>query len=263
MPADKRTAKRLAERAARTIAAGFKTGTERFDTVTERARARFEQHDWHGMLADMGERLELHALEVDRLVTLLRGILHESVRDESTWVGVKVAYARLLSGWHNRELAETFFNSVSRRALSTAGINPATEFDVDDAPLGPEQENPSIYERHPCDGGTGETVRRILEGCGFAVPFENLARDAQRAARAIDAQVAATPGGGRVDAFEMVRPTFYRQKLAYLIGRIRAHGVVLPLVLVLRHEERGIGVDAVLTTQSELSILFSFTRSHF
>jgi len=134
---------------------------------------------------------------------------------------------------------------------------------VDDAPLGPEQENPSIYERHPCDGGTGETVRRILEGCGFAVPFENLARDAQRAARAIDAQVAATPGGGRVDAFEMVRPTFYRQKLAYLIGRIRAHGVVLPLVLVLRHDERGIGVDAVLTTQSELSILFSFTRSHF
>jgi isocitrate dehydrogenase kinase/phosphatase len=263
MPADNRALKQLADKAAGTVADRFEACARRFDLITDRARTRFEQRDWHGMLADMGERLELHSLEVDRLITWLRGTLGEQILDEELWVHLKDAYARLVSSWRNRELAETFFNSVSRRVLSTAGINPATEFDADESSIGPDAKDPTIYEGHACAGDIIGAVRHILEGCGFTTPFEDLERSARTVADAIDAQVAATPGAGRIEALEMIRPIFFRQKLAYLIGRIRAQGAILPLILVLRHDERGIGLDAVLMTQTELSILFSFTRSHF
>ncbi len=263
MAADQRMTKRLAEQAAQTVAESFQANTARFDIITERSRALFEQRDWHGLLADMAERLEVHSQEVDRSIARLRATLGDLVRDESLWSGIKQAYAGLCSEWRNRELAETFFNSVSRRALSTAGIDPATEFDAGESPIGAQPEDPPIYDRHPCAGGTAGAVRRILEGCRFAAPWEDLERDARLAARAIDAQAASTSKAVAVEALEMIRPIFFRQKLAYVVGRIRAGGTLRPLVLALRHDERGIAIDAVLATQSELSILFSFTRSHF
>ena len=50
---------------------------------------------------------------------------------------------------------------------------------------------------------------------------------------------------------------------AYLVGRILAGGVVLPLVLPLIHAERGIVVDAVLMTQNEASVVFGFSWTYF
>ena len=61
----------------------------------------------------------------------------------------------------------------------------------------------------------------------------------------------------------MVPVPFYRNKGAYLIGRLRTGGTYLPLVLPLVHGDHGVEVDAVLTTSDEVSIVFSFTRSYF
>ena len=62
---------------------------------------------------------------------------------------------------------------------------------------------------------------------------------------------------------EMLRPVFYRNKGAYLVGRIRQGDRVLPLVLPLLHAERGIVVDAVLLTENEASVVFGFSWSYF
>ena len=61
----------------------------------------------------MGERLALHSREVDRVISELGGAL-EAVPSESGWAAVKCEYGALLPGERNRELAETFFNSVTR-----------------------------------------------------------------------------------------------------------------------------------------------------
>src|SRR5947207_15241192 len=66
---------------------------------------------------------------------------------------------------------------------------------------------------------------------------------------------------------EMINRAFYRGGGAYLVGRaIRDgdDGVGLPLAFCLRHEdERGITLDAVLFSEADLSILFSYTRAYF
>lgn len=258
-----RTSKRLAELAANTVASGFESSRERFDAITVRARTRFEQCDWLGMMADMGERLEHHSFGVDQVIARLRGILGGLVRDAGLWREARTVYAAQVAGWSNRELAETFFNSVSRRVLKTVGINAATEFDREALQIDPGQGMPPICDHHPADGGPDEAVRKVLKVCCFAAPFEDFERDVRLTSGAIEAEVAASPGAGTIEALEMLRPVFFRQKLAYVIGRVRAGSTTLPLAISLRNGSDGIVVDAVLTNAAEISIVFSFTRSHF
>jgi isocitrate dehydrogenase kinase/phosphatase len=255
---------RLAKLAARAIASGFDASWERFNLITSRARSRFEERDWHGMLADMGERLEVHPAEAARSTARLRGLLGEQGRRARLWVQAKRAFAALIEGRPNRELAETFFNSVSRRMLRTMGKNVETEFDADDLVPAPSMENPAILHRYAFAGDGAEAVRRILEACAFKAPYEDLERDARLAGQAIRASLDGPAGGAAEVVIETIQSIFFRQKLAYIVGRARlSGGSLLPLVIVLGHTERGIAVDAVLTKESEMSIVFSFTRSHF
>jgi isocitrate dehydrogenase kinase/phosphatase len=254
---------RLAEMAAGTIAGGFDVYLERFDAITARAKNHFEQRDWHGMMADMGERLDLHSGEVDRVIARLRWQIGAPIRSVDTWKRVKAAHAARVAHAPNRELAETFFNSTCRRLLSTVGKNPDTEYDAAESRVDPTAESARVYRRHEWAGDTAAVLQRVLDDCRFAVPFADPVRDVNAAARVVDARVATGLGSERLEAIETLRSVFFRQKLAYVIGRIRGRERSLPLVLVLRHDDRGIAVDAALTSQSELSIVFSFTRSHF
>jgi isocitrate dehydrogenase kinase/phosphatase len=61
----------------------------------------------------------------------------------------------------------------------------------------------------------------------------------------------------------MLPSVFYRNKGAYLVGRVRTGAAVRPLVLALLHTERGVAVDAALPTSDEASIVFGFTRAYF
>ncbi|HYH44966.1 MAG TPA: bifunctional isocitrate dehydrogenase kinase/phosphatase, partial [Thermoanaerobaculia bacterium] len=56
---------------------------------------------------------------------------------------------------------------------------------------------------------------------------------------------------------------FFRNKGAYLIGRARRDGRVLPVILALVHGAEGLEVDAVLPTEDEASVVFSFARWYF
>jgi isocitrate dehydrogenase kinase/phosphatase len=66
-----------------------------------------------------------------------------------------------------------------------------------------------------------------------------------------------------IDRAEVVDAVFYRGKAAYLVGRIYSGSHVLPLVLALLHPDEGVVLDAVLMTENQVSILFSFARSYF
>ena len=107
------------------------------------------------------------------------------------------------------------------------------------------------------------TVRHVLAGIPWSVPYAQLDRDTILVAQLIDArvrQVTNAPGPIQLD---MVRSVFYRNKGAYLVGRIRAGTEVIPLVLPLLHAERGIVVDAVLMTSDEASVVFGFSWTYF
>tara|TARA_B100000131_G_scaffold215397_1_gene207060 strand:- start:363 stop:1514 length:1152 start_codon:yes stop_codon:yes gene_type:complete len=62
---------------------------------------------------------------------------------------------------------------------------------------------------------------------------------------------------------DMLEPVFYRNRGAYLVGRIRHLTRVSPFIIPLRSLESGIAADAALLTENATSRIFGFTRSYF
>jgi len=181
--------------------------------------------------------------------------------ERTLWAAMRARHAQGAQDRPDAELVQTFFNSVTRRVFSTVGVDAAIEY-LDPSPSLPEPDGPPIYERDRVDEVDAELVRRILERVPWSVPYASLRRDAAIVARLINERLSRLPVAGPIEV-DVVRSVFYRNKGAYLVGRIRRGGVVLPLVLPLLRAERGIVVDAVLTTQNAASIVFGFSWSYF
>jgi isocitrate dehydrogenase kinase/phosphatase len=232
-----------------------------FEEITRRARERFERRDWRGAQADAITRLALYRIHLDGAVADVGDILEDAVLERTRWAAVKARHQRGLIGRPDAELARTFFNSVTRRIFSTVGADSAIEYlDLTpDVAAGWDQEPITSHTGSEVDGAL---VRGMLDGYPWSVPYAQRDRDADDVAGIIRERLAEAGGEGPV-SIEMLRSVFFRNKGAYLVGRVRRGELVLPLVLPLISTERGIVVDAVLMTESEASIVFGFSWSYF
>jgi isocitrate dehydrogenase kinase/phosphatase len=234
-----------------------------FEEITGRARGRFERRDWLGAQTDATERLELYKAHVDAAVSDVHDTLEDAVMERTVWAAMKADHALRMAHRSDAELAETFFNSVTRRVFSTVGVDPAIEYLERALPSRPDVEGPEIFDTYSVQSVDAPLVRRLLLAFPWSVPYAQLDRDAMLVAELIDARVRRVQRrGGPVD-LDLLRSVFYRNKGAYLVGRIRAGGEIIPLVLPLLHAERGIVVDAVLMTSDEASVVFGFSWTYF
>jgi isocitrate dehydrogenase kinase/phosphatase len=106
-------------------------------------------------------------------------------------------------------------------------------------------------------------LRDMLGELPFVDQYGNRDQDARLIARRLAEDLARGARGPVLDAIEMVPAPFYRNKGAYLVGRLVTSAGILPLVLPMVHDQGGLRVDAALTTTDEVSVIFSFTRSYF
>jgi isocitrate dehydrogenase kinase/phosphatase len=249
----------LARWAAETVRAALDAYTDAFRAVTRRARARFEACDWAGGQADALERLGLRQGFVrDALATLSDG-LGERRHDLDVWAAAKARYDDEVALRPDRELAQTFYNSIVRRMLSTVGVVPEVEF-VAPADLPTTRPASRTYPRQATTEGL---VRAILRDLPFRARWQDLDGDAQLAAAEIDAHLRSLEDESPLEAIVVLRPVFFRNKGAYVVGRIRRASGDVPLVLPVLNDANGLWLDAVLLTPTDASIVFSFTRSYF
>ncbi len=234
-----------------------------FEEITCRARRRFELRDWAGSQADATARLELYKAHVDAAVADVRDILDDAVMERTVWGAMKLEHASRVGRRPDAELAETFFNSVTRRVFSTVGVDPAIEYLQAAAPVAKSEAEPEIYDTHSVSRIGAELIHRILSDLPWTVPYAQLDRDAALVAELIEARVRQESVDTEPRHLDLLRSIFYRNKGAYLVGRIRAGPSIIPLVLPLLHAERGIVVDAVLMSSDEASVVFGFSWSYF
>jgi isocitrate dehydrogenase kinase/phosphatase len=257
------TTDNLVNRTAYAINQAFGVYQKRYTAITQRAGTRFAQRDWNGMQADARERLDLYKNVVDETVAQVNELLGDRGSDTRIWAKTKVIYGALVAKLNLWELAETFFNSITRRIFATVGVNPEIEFVDTCSRLQPLQIDQPIYRTSERAESTAVLIERILTDYQFDVGYEDLQRDAQAVAEHVDnhlMQTAASPG---IDRTEMITSVLYRGKGAYLVGRFFSGSDQFPLVLALLNAPGGIVVDAVLLHENEVSILFSFARSYF
>ncbi len=257
------TESRLAQVGARTLAGAFNASREAFRAITERARIRFEESDWQGMRADAAERLDLYKNVIDRIEEEIRRILHSRVGDPQVWAAMKSLYSGSIGARHDWELAETFFNSVTRRVFATAGVNRDMEFVDTDFKSPPTESYAEVFRTHVRSGSLRDLAASVLGSYPLSNRFQDIARDGQWVAGEIESRLQDLGLPGPVDRAEMVQHIFYRGMGAYIIGRLYANSQLIPLGIALLKSPEGVVVDAVLLEEDQISILFSFTRSYF
>jgi len=253
----------LATEGARVIHRAYGGLEFEFKAITRRARARFEDCNWQGHEEDAAERLDLYRRVIAGIVSRIRDLLGDRLGDVELWKRIKPAYSDQVGAERNREVAETFFNSVTRRIFSTVGVNPDVEFVLEHSPVQPREPDPSVYRVFESNGDTGSLIRDVLEAYRFEVDYEDLDRDAKLVAAEIDTHLESLLESKQIDAIETLKSVFYRNKGAYVVGRIRTGNRILPFVLPLMNDGGGVFVDTVMLIEEEVSILFSFTRAYF
>jgi isocitrate dehydrogenase kinase/phosphatase len=246
-------------------AAAIHTAYERwirgFEEITRRARERFERRDWRAAQADTTARLALYRIHLDGAVADVADILEDAVLERTRWAAVKARHQECLVGRPDAELGRTFFNSVTRRIFSTVGADPGIEY-IDPSPDTGAAVDQDLLASYNAPAVDPALVRAILDAYPWSVPYAQADRDASDVAALIQERLAEAAGQGPV-TLDMLRPVFYRNKGAYLVGRVRQGQAVWPLVLPLLNAERGIVVDAVLMTESEASVVFGFSWTYF
>jgi isocitrate dehydrogenase kinase/phosphatase len=253
------TASRLANDTAPAVAEAFAEHQRRFQEITRRARSRFDTRDWRAMVGDAVERLDLYGAVIDAVEATIRDRLGDGIDDRDTWTGIKAVYSGLIGDRDDREIAETFFNSVTRRIFATVGVDANIEFVETDADRrrGPVA-TLGITRVDRTAGSAAAMAEHIVRTGMPGASFDDLATHAGRAADRVETALGEPP-----TALEIVSTPFFRRKGAYLVGRALGANAEVPFALALLHDDRGVGVDAVLLGENDLSILFSFTRSHF
>ncbi|MFL6260265.1 MAG: bifunctional isocitrate dehydrogenase kinase/phosphatase [Thermoanaerobaculia bacterium] len=252
-----------AARGAETIRQAFGEHHRGLRAITQRVARRFEERDWEGIRRDTLEKLELPSWSVDETVEVLRGQLRGRLADRAVWAAMKEAYTRAILGRDDFEIAQTYFNSLTRKVFAHDGVDPAIDFTSDEFPLpfhGWEMASARLYAVHRIDAAV---VCRMLEDAGFRAPFRDLAEDSALAAARLDQGIAEALGSPEIDALDVLRPLFFRNKGAYVVGRARRGERCVPVVLALVNRQEGITVDAVLHTEDETSVVFSFARWDF
>lgn len=257
------TDSRLANIGAKTIQTAYVTFHDQFQSITERARGRFDTQDWAGLQADAAERLGLYRRIVNLVESAIRDLLAERVEDKLIWASMKAVYSGLIADRNDWELAETFFNSATRRIFTTVGVDHQIEFVATDFETPPTRPRSPVYRIYDRAGSIDGLIKAILLDYSFDTPYRHLDLDARLAAERIATQLETLGAPQTVDRIEMIRSPFVRGMGAYLIGRLYSGSHRIPLALALIHAPGGIIVDSVLLDENSISILFSFAHSYF
>ena len=247
---------------------GFNRHYRLFRAESARAKHRFETRDWSAQQRAQRERIEFYDLRVQECV---RRLVKEFAADRQpmdVWEQVKLHYIGLLVNHHQPELAETFFNSVTTKILKRAYfqndfifVRPAVSTEYI------ENDEPGALPTYRCYYPNPQTfqaeVRRMIEDFDLRVPYEDLGRDAGLVQEAMKRHF----DHHRLRAnfqIQALSGLFYRNKGAYVVGKIINGFQEVPFALPILHNEKGrLVIDAALFGEDDLLMLFSFARAYF
>src|SRR5215472_4728551 len=116
------TDSRLAALCANAVYRAFLSFHGQFRAITRGARGRFLSRDWTGANADAAERLGLYGRILDSLVEEVRHLMSCRLKERPLWAACKAVYSSLITDCQEWEIAETFFNSLTRRVFATIGV---------------------------------------------------------------------------------------------------------------------------------------------
>jgi isocitrate dehydrogenase kinase/phosphatase len=257
-----------ARQIARIVLAGFERHYRLFREVTAGARTRFEAADWKASQHASRQRISYYDTRVVETLRELRSRFGITELDEILWRRVKEEYVRLLYQHKQAELAVTFYNTVFCRLFDRKYYNnenifvrPAVSTDHMEFVDSEELAYRSYY---PARDGFYRVMSEILAHLGFSLPYRSRRRDIRNLMRAIKARAFSASERQQNFHLAVLSAPFFRNKAAYVIGKVVNGVEEMPFCVAILNDERGgLYVDALLLGESELANVFSFARAYF
>lgn len=253
------------QRFAQTILNGFESYFADFQNITLAARPRFENANWQGVHAASTNRIDLYKAKVNQVMEFVELIAGDNLKDLDFWGQARAHYARLVEGHNNFEIAETFFNSIYCSTFDHRKIRNEHAFVFSSQEDMPPVRELQIFRRYRAAGGLETMFNDLLDDYAFSIPWQDKERDITGICAALrnDLLPKLPVAEERLEAL-VLDSVFYRNKGAYIVGKLICGRESMPFVLPVLHSEQGsVFVDTILFGSDRVSVIFSFTRSYF
>ena len=253
---------------AQTMLENFDRHYRIFRDAAVEAKTLFERGDWHGLQRLARERITSYDDRVKECVEVLEDEYDAENIDDEVWQQIKLHYIGLLTSHRQPECAETFFNSVCCKILHRSYfsndfifVRPAisTEYLENDEPAA----KPTYRAYYPGTDGLRGHARADRHELPARAGVRRSPRDIACVMQAIHDEF------GHFDEapnfqIHVLSSLFFRNKSAYIVGRIINADRVLPFAVPIRHVRPGVlALDTVLLRRDQLMIIFGFSHSYF
>ncbi len=233
-----------------------------FKRITKRARIRFEHRDWPGIQADALERIALYRQEVGETTLKVQEKIGKEVNNPDVWREIKRMYFEDIMNFNTRNIAETFYNSIFRHSFQNEVVDEELMFVHATGTYREFRSTQPIFHTFYWTPDIAMTMRQLLSLYHFDVPYQDMERDVSYLTETLLATFSkeVLTQSARL---EVLRSIFFRNKGAYIVGRLFIHEKPIPFVLPLLHAESGVYVDSLLLEYNDVSSIFSYNRSYF
>ncbi len=231
-----------------------------FCAIPEMAKSAFESRDFPQSIENSRQRLTLYSERMYAFAKTLMSEYPKAVNAGALWDQLELFFREATAGRYEADLALAFLHSVRRVVFFDEWY--------------PVDYQVGIKSAATDDGGAiltidtaqiSETlISNMLSITEFSIPYRDKESDVARAAARVNADFAERALTDQIERVDVVRGGFYRNRGVYVVGRVRlTGGEVIPLILALEIDERGIYIDAVLSDEAQAHNLFSTTRANF
>jgi len=254
-----------AQSIAKIILEGFDKHYLAFRTNSQLAKSKFENSEYSEIRELLSERISFYDLRVKETSNVLDVKYGNEIKENLFWPEVKKAYIMLLTEHRQPELAESFFNSIATQVLDRIYfqnhdylfVRPSISTEYLDS-------KPSSYRvYYPRSLGFRMTIKTITRDVGLKGTWENIGRDIKLL---IKKTIIILQGIQPTKDFQIhvMRSLFFRNKGAYMIGRIVSDGDPTGFAIpILKNENGELFLDTIVFRQESLGVLFSFSRAYF
>jgi isocitrate dehydrogenase kinase/phosphatase len=254
----------IIKKAASRILEGYLTYIQSFNELTSYAPHHFKRKEWANLQQIHKRRLRLYKDQINATLLLIR----ESVKEVSTqsqfWKETKSYYSWMITDRKDKEIAESFFNSVIRKLFKEMrGIDDRLMFvreGYDTCDIHPTED---LFLSYPSHLGLQRIIRNIIDDFDFGVDYMDKEKDIQFLVRAVREVILTRYKISEDTITQVLKNVFYRNKAAYLIGRTKVGKKWMPFIIPFLNGPKGIYVDTLIFDPLTMSSLFGFTRSYF
>jgi len=244
---------------------GFNRHYALFRDCATAAKRHFEAGNWLAISHVSRERIDFYDRRVAETVARLRHEFGCTDSDDARWEQVKRHYVGLLIDHKQPECAETFFNTVSCKILDRSYfhnrclfVRPAISTEHIDA------DPPSYRSYYPRQHGLRHALIDIVLDFRLERRFADFRADLSNLLAAFRQRFARPFRLEANHQIQVLSSLFFRNRTAYVVGRVINGYSAYPFVVPIRHDADGrLYVDALLMDPEQLALLFSANRAYF